>query len=415
MLVDVSAKRLPETQTYAETVARRLGRNLVVRTSTDLEKALPGTDYVVVAIERNRYFYWAQDFHVPRLYGYNQIYGENGGPGGLFHALRNMPPMLKIARAMEHHCPDAWLLNYTNPLTKLCEALNRLSSIRTIGLCHGVFHGKQQLSRLLGVPFDDIDAQASGLNHITWFQFITRRSDGQDLYPMLRERERQAHALGEWDEMALSRILLRAFGLYPSPGTNHIGEYIRWAPEFLGSSLLQFYYDPADGHPWESGITPTWIYNLHEKATEYPLFNVESNSDAAADPDTEPLKPSGELAIPIMEGLAAGQAQNLDAVNVVNRGLMPGLPDDAIVEVPAFVDADGVQPQSMPRLPEPVLALLRTQCSINALLVEAFDQGSRKKLLQALLLDPATHSYRSAASLVSELCRLQADVLPPLA
>ena len=116
-----------------------------------------------------------------------------------------------------------------------------------------------------------------------------------------------------------------------------------------------------------------------------------------------------------MEGLAAGQAQNLDAVNVVNRGLMPGLPDDAIVEVPAFVDADGVHPQSMPRLPEPVLALLRTQCSINALLVEAFDQGSRKKVLQALLLDPATHSYRSAASLVPELCRLQADVLPPLA
>ena len=414
MLMDVSAERLPETRAYAENTAARLGRTIAVHTSTDLNEALNEASYVVVAIERNRYYYWAQDFHVPRLYGFNQLYGENGGPGGLFHALRNMPPMLKIARAMEDCCPDAWLLNYTNPLTKLCEVLAKLSSIRTIGLCHGVFHGKQQVARLLGLPADDIDAQASGLNHITWFQSITHRSTREDLYPMLRERERQAHPLGEWDEMALSRILLRTFGLYPSPGTNHIGEYIRWAPEFLGSSLLQFYYDPADGHPWETGRTPTWIYNLHEKATQYPLFETGTASRVDEDPGSAPLVPSGELAIPIMEGLASGHEQDLGAVNVTNRGAVPGLPEDAIVEVPARVDARGVHPQSMPRLPEPVLALLRTQCSINSLLVEAFDKGCRQKLLQALLLDPATHSYRSAAGLIPELCRLQADVLPPL-
>ena len=414
MLMDVTAERLPAMQAYAEKVAQRLGRNLSVDTSANLDQALDGADYVVVAIERRRYFYWAQDFHVPRLYGFSQIYGENGGPGGLFHALRNMPPMLKIARAMEQSCPDAWLLNYTNPLTKLCEALARLSSIRTIGLCHGVFHGKQQLSRLLGLPLDDIDAQASGLNHITWFQSITRRSTGEDLYPQLRKRERDAHPLGEWDEMALSRILLRVFGLFPSPGTNHIGEYVRWAPEFLGSSLLQFYYDPASGHPWDSGQVPEWIYNLHEKATVFPLFDSSTESESANDLENDPLAPSGELAIPIMEGLVAGQSTKLDAVNVRNQGVVPGLPDDAIVEVPAHVDDTGVHPMAMPRLPEPVLALLRTQCSINRLLVDAFDQGSQLHLLQALLLDPATHSYRSAASLIPEMLRLQADVLPEL-
>ena len=106
MLMDVSAARLPAMEAYAENVARRLGRKMSIHASTDLAQALDGADYVVVAIERQRYFYWAQDFHVPRLFGFNQIYGENGGPGGLFHALRNMPPMLKIARAMERVCPN---------------------------------------------------------------------------------------------------------------------------------------------------------------------------------------------------------------------------------------------------------------------------------------------------------------------
>ncbi len=408
-LMDVSDAYLPDSRAYAEQVAKQMGRQLSIAATVDLDEALDGADFVVVAIEHRRYFYWAQDFHVPRQFGFRQIYGENGGPGGLFHALRNMTPMLRIARAMEQRCPEAWLLNYTNPLTKLCEALTRLCGIKAVGLCHGVFHGKQQVSRLLDIDAKDIDAKASGLNHITWFQSIHHRSTGEDLYPLLRQRERKAHPLGEWDEMALSRILLRTFGLYPSPGTNHIGEYIQWSGEFLGSTLLQFYYDPAEGHPWDTGRVPTWIYNLHEKATAYPLF--DDSNDAVHETEA-PLEPSGELAIPIIEGLTGSHPQELDAVNVPNQGYAPGLPEGAIVEVPARADAKGLHPVAMPRLPEPVLALLRTQCSINQLLVEAFAENAYTKLLQALLLDPATHSYRSAASLIPEMLRLQSEVLP---
>ena len=407
VLMDEDADNLASTRAYAVETARTLGRRMTVSMTTDLEEALVGADFVVIAIERRRYHYWAMDFHVPRQYGFKQIYGENGGPGGLFHALRNMGPLIRVAQAMERHCPQAWLLNYTNPLTKLCEGLTRLTDIRTVGLCHGVFHGTQQLSRLLEIPVELIDARASGLNHITWFQSIRHRETGEDLYPLLRKREREAHPLGEWDEMALSRILLRVFGLYPSPGTNHIGEYIRWAEEFLGSSLLQFYYDPADGHPWEDQPTPTWIYNLHGKAVSYPLFG-----DVPSTPDREPpIEASGELAIPLIEGLIGGTSQPLAAVNVPNRDFVPGLPDGAVVEVPAQVDSDGIHPSTMPELPEPMLALLRTQCSINTLLVEAFATKSADKLLQALLLDPATHSYRAAASLIPEMIRLQQEAL----
>ena len=419
-LMDVSAEGLPAMHRYADSVAERLGRTPKITHTTDLDEALEGADVVVTAIEIRRYFYWAMDFHVPRKHGFRQIYGENGGPGGLFHALRNMEPSLEIARAMERICPDAWLLNYTNPLTKLCEALTRLSTVNVVGLCHGVFQGMGQVAHFLGMDVADLDARASGLNHFTWFQSLRHRKTGEDLYPKLRERERAAHWLAEWDEIALSRMLFRVYGLYPSPGANHIGEYLGWAEEFLGSSRLQFFYDPVEGHPWETGEVPTWIYNLHEHPTDVPLFperplprirpsREERTLDAGAS-----IRPSGELAIPIVEGVFCGEPRDLDAVNVPNRGYVPGLPEGAVVETPARADGEGLHPTPMPRLPEGVLGLLHPQTSINRLLVEAFEERSKHKLLQALLLEPTCHSYRAAVNLIDEMCALQKDVLPPL-
>lgn len=451
-LMDVDAGSLARTVRYAERVAGVLGRECRIRGTTDLEDALGGARFVITSIELRRYFYWAQDFHIPRKHGFAQIYGENGGPGGLFHALRNMGPLVEIARTMERICPDAWMINYTNPLTKLCEALTRLTTLEVVGLCHGVFAGIEQLARLIGIPEDRLDARACGLNHFTWFQSIRDRETGEDLYPRLRERERRAHWLADWDDIALSRILLRTFGLYPSPGTNHIGEYLGWSAEFLASSALQFFYDPRDGHPWDTGTVPTWIYHLGDRPTEMPLFSGEEGSASAVEADAgsqglptvgadsdnpeegsftterqarrsnadaEPLSrdaicASGELAVPIVEGLACGVTHELAAVNVRNDGAIPGLRDEAVVEVPATVDGGGLRPQRMEPLPEAVLALLRTQTSINELLVRAFREGSRDILLQALLLDPTTRSYRSAVALVDELCGLQADVLPSL-
>ena len=420
-LVDIDPSGLPRAQAYAEAVAERLGRSATVSASTPLADALPGTDAVILSIEIKRYFYWAQDFHLPRSFGFRQIYGENGGPGGLFHALRNMGPTIDVARAMETHCPDAWLVNYTNPLTKLCDAAARLTDIRTVGLCHGVLHGVEQMARLLELPPDRLDARASGLNHFSWFESVRHLETGEDLYPRLTERERAADWLHDWDEIALSRTLFRVFGRFPSPGANHIGEYIRWAGDFLASSTLQFFYDPAEGHPWETAQVPTWIYNLGDNPTEAPLFPAKrrerargSREERAGEVEPPPLVPSGELAAPLLEGVLCGEQRHLDAVNVPNTGCVPGLPRGAVVEVPATADQSGLHPMQMNRLPEGVLALLRTQTSINRLLVDAFDSGSRQPLLQALLLDPTTESYRQAVNLINEMCRLQEDVLPTL-
>jgi alpha-galactosidase len=420
VLMDLDAAGLEVTRAYAGELAERLGHDFPVRVTTELDDALVGADFVVMAIELRRYFYWAQDFHVPRTFGFRQIYGENGGPGGLFHALRNMGPSVEIARAVERICPDARILNYTNPLTKLCEAQTRLTDARVIGLCHGVFHGKEQVCRILDHPLEDLEAYASGLNHFTWFESIRSRSTGEDLYPRLRQRERDAHWLSDWDEIALSRTLLRTYGLYPSPGANHVGDYLRWAEEYLASSAVQFFYDPRDGHPWDTGEVPTWIYNLNDDPTHTPLFpdgplqRLKAPREDREGQSGDHVLPSGELAIPIIEGLACGVPHELVAVNLPNRDYVPGLPESAVVEVPALVDERGVHPRTMQRLPEGVLGLLRTQASINRLLVEAFDAGSRDLLLQALLLDPTTHSLNAAVQLVDRMCELQADVLPAM-
>lgn len=418
-LMDVAEPGLEVTASYARDIAKRHDKPVTMEATTELDRALDGAQVVVMAIERGRYYYWAQDFHLPRQLGFKQIYGENGGPGGLFHALRNMGPSLDIVRAMERHCPDAWLLNFTNPLTKLCEAQTQLSTIKVVGLCHGILDGIAQIAQLLECEPRGLETYACGLNHFTWFQEVRDRASGADLYPRLRERERRAHWLAQWDHIALSRILFRVVGLYPSPGTNHIGEYVRWAEEYLASAALQFFYDPLDGRPWDDGEMPTWIYNLSDQPHQTPLYpegplpRLRTNPRHTLDP-AAPLEPSGEATVSIVEGLYCERPHELPAVNLRNAGAIPNLPEDAVVEVPATADASGLHARQMQPLPEMAAALLRTQISINRLLVEAFEHESRDALLQALLLDPTTVSYRAAVDLIDLMCEKQADILPRL-
>jgi alpha-galactosidase len=410
VLMDIVPAHLSEREKYAHIVAEQLGRATRIACTTELDEALHQTDYVVTAIEVDRYLYWSQDFHVPRQYGFMQIYGENGGPGGLFHALRNMGPMVRIARRMEALCPEAVLLNFTNPESKLCQAITTLTKIKAYGLCHGVAGGRGQIAAFLQMPVEELDTVACGMNHFTWFQTVRDKATGEDLYPLLREKERQADPLAHWDELALSRTCLRVFGLWPSPGANHIGEYILWAREFLASSVMQYYYDPLDGHPWETGKLPRLVYSLDERPTEVPLFAEQASREQPAGEGA--LRASGELAVPVMEALACGVAHELGAVIVPNNGAIPGMADDSVVEVPAVANGEGVRTLKMAPLPEAITAMLRTQASIQKLLVVAYIEGSRRKLLQALLLDPTAHSYRNAVALINEMCDLQKELLP---
>ena len=409
-LMDTAAEPLKDTEAYAHYVQEKLRRDATLVATTNLEAAIDGARFVVTAIDVQRFLRWSQDFHVPRKHGFLQVFGENGGPGSLFHALRNMGPMIKIARAMERLCPNALLLNFSNPEHKLCEAVSRLTAIENVGLCHGVFMGLDQMARILEMPVEDLDGAACGMNHFTFFQTLRDRRTGEDLYPKLRQAEREGDWLSDWHEIGLARILFRRFGLWPSPAANHYGEYIRWAGEFVASEL-QFYYDPADGHPWETGVIPEFVYSLSGDKTTRPWRRPPA--ELAPFEATE-LRSSGELAVPIMEALACGIEKHLPAINVPNRGAIPNLPEDMVVEVPAIGDGKGLRACPMQPLPEAAAALMRVQASIHKLLVEAYAEQSKNKLLQALLIDPAVDSYRRAVECVEEMLKLQADVLPPL-
>ena len=408
VLMDIVDEHLADSENYARYAAEKLDRKVEISATTSLETAVEGADYVVTAIEVDRYLYWSQDFHLPRKYGFRQVYGENGGPGGLFHALRNMGPSLEIARTMERLCPRAILLNYTNPEHKLCEAITRLTGVQAVGLCHGVFMGQRQISHILEMPLEELELTACGINHFTWFQTIRHRKSGEDLYPRLRQMEREGDELADWHEIGLSRVLLRRFGLWPAPATNHHGEYIRWADEFMASQM-HFYYDPAEGEPWKTNRIPEFVYTIDGVDTGRAWRPEEKESPPL---EEQPMRASGELAVPLMEGISCGLRRELDAINVPNQGAMPDMPDDMVVEIPGAADENGLHRCQMEPLPEGIAAMLRLQGSIHKLLVEAFAEGSKEKLLQTILLEPTVDSYQRAVAFMEEMLALQTDILP---
>jgi alpha-galactosidase len=415
-LMDLSENALQASEAYAKAVAAKLGRNPSIHSTTDLAASLQSADFVITAIEKNRYYYWSQDFHVPRKYGFKQIYGENGGPGGMFHTLRNLPPMLEIAQAMERICPDAWLINFTNPEAKIIEAISKLTKVKCVGLCHGIGMGMEQISKLLDIPEEELETVAYGLNHFAWFQSIKHKKTGEDLYPQLKDKERKIPWLALWDEIGLSRIMLRTYGLYPYPGTNHIGEYIRWSEEYLAGTRMQYFYDPATEDPWKSGQIPDFVYSISH-LEDKPLFPQEKTSNELERSfrlDDGELTASHEQAVPIIESIAFQIKHDNLTVNMPNHGKIPGLPDEMVVEVPAYADGSGIHPLRMEALPTAITEMIRVQGAIHKLVIEAYVEKSRNKLLQAVLLDPTISTYNNAVAMINELCELQKDILPPL-
>ena len=420
-LMDIDEETLMRSEQFAREAVKVAGREVTLNATTCLEKALEGADFVVCAIEKNRYYYWSMDFHIPRRYGFRQIYGENGGPGGMFHTLRNMPPILHIARTMEKICPDAWLLNYTNPEAKLTEAVLKLTKTKSGGLCHGDGGGKWQVAALLGMQSDEIETELIGLNHFGFFTKITSRKTGEDLYPLLRERERKIDWLAHWDEIALPRLMMRVFGLYSYPGTNHIGEYVAWADTMLASLPLQYFFDPASNDPWgEGGEIPHFVYNIGGNPTNKPFTPDLKKWDPVEEyknkltPKDGKLQGSGEYGIPIAEAIAFDLKRDIGAVNVQNFGYAPNLPEGMVVEIGAVADARGIHPKKVSALPAAVASMIATQGTIHQLLIEAYQEQSRNKLLQAMLIDPTVSNYQNAVACINEMCERQKDILPPM-
>jgi alpha-galactosidase len=422
-LVDLNAEGLALIDALARRLNREWGAELTVVSSTQREEVLPGADFCIVSIEVGpRESLWRRDWEIPLQFGVRQPYGENGGPGGLAHTLRQVPEVLAIAHDMERLCPEAWLINFTNPLPRLCLAVSRYSRIKTIGLCHQIniayMMAGVALAERLGVDVPPgvssnahpdiwpkarhvaqqveplVDIKAAGLNHFTWILDLRHRRTGEDLYPAFRQAFMDLPA----DFEPLTRALFQATGLCPVPGDSHLAEYLPWC------------HDPQT-RPWEK-------YDLHlydwdraraERDRKWQAIEAMAGGNASVD---DLKNTHGEGAVEIIEGLLGGQELYRPTVNIPNQGHITNLPDGAIIELPALVGGWGVRGLNIGPLPEAVAELCRRETAVAGLAVDAAVTGNQQKALQALLIDPCINDVDTARAILDAYLTEYAAYLP---
>ena len=426
-LVDIDEPSLETMTRLAEVMNQEWGAQISIQSTSQRRQALPNADFVIVSVQVGpREEVWEKDWRIPFERGVHQPYAENSGPGAFAHTARNLPLMIDIARDMEELCPKAWYLNFTNPLIRLTGAVHRYSRVKVVGLCHqllwgyamamavlaeqyGVFipegfnlhtnyENMPHLEPVMRAAYKHFDIKAAGINHFSWAYDIRDRKTGQDLYPMLRQRWFNDYRK---DFEPLSRELFEIFGLMPTPGDAHVCEYLPWT------------HDPIT-KPWEK-------YNL-------TLQNFDGNRRRRADRKAVAGEIiSGERSVDMLKNLASeGITEIVEGItfndnfyhhqlNLPNNGLIPNLPDDAIVEVPGNVSGLGIRGLNMAPLPEPIAELCRRELAYSSLVIDACYHGDKDLALQALLLDPMINDIDRARAILDDFITEFAIYLPQFA
>ena len=423
-LVDRNTQSLDIIHRLANRLNREWDSSFIISAHANHRDALDGANFVVSAIEVGpREKLWRSDYEIPLKYGVHQPYAENGGPGGFIHTARNIMPLMEIIHDMELACPDAWFINFTNPMVRICDAVNRHGKIKVVGLCHQIYTGFDMvgvaLAKDLGIEVPDglegmhadafqhplqqmvihqavplLDIRAAGTNHFSWILSIHDRRTGEDLYPLLKER------FFELDEKfePLTRRVFRDFGLFPVPGDTHLCEYLPWMSDSATKPWETFNIRLYD---WEmmAGLRDFSLDRLNEMANGSMTIEGLLNTDS-------------EGALEMIENISgAGNHYHL-AANLPNTGQISNLPLNTIVETPVMVDGAGVHPVFVGALPEPVAELCRRELMVAQLGVDAAVEGDYKKALQCLLLDPVIRDPDSARLVLDDYLQTYKEYLP---
>ena len=412
--VDINEERLATYDKLAHKLNEYLETPIQIVSTTDRRAVLAGSDYVIITVDTGHYRTWEQDFTVPVKYGSRQILGELGGPGGMFHSLRQIPLHLEIARDISELCPDAMVMVTSNPLNRICLALERYADLgQILGLCHGVEMALYLfLNSVMGIDGDDMEVTAAGTNHLTWILDLRRKETGEDLLPLMK-----ACLSGiDDDEQSLSRKLLEVYGYFPGTLDSHAGEYISYGWEFYGIRGIDFSeHLEQEANRWK------YLRDLANNDAEWDKFEQaygdqsKLSAELRLDPFFAPRSWADTLAFPIIAAVTTNEFHRLPAVNMVNTGQINNLPRGVFVETPAVVDGGGIYPVSMGDLPQPLAAFNRRDIDQTELIVEAAVRGERNLVLQAALLDPVAESIRQAEAMIDDMLRLNADYLPQFA
>ena len=392
-LVDIDSDRLDKMARLFKVVSQRTGHELRITRHTRLEDAARGSDFVVIAVAHERIERWDADLAISRKYGFIEAQGECGGPGGLSLTLRNVPLMIELARVIEREAPRAVVLNYTNPMTRVCRALSRYTRLNVAGLCHGLLNGQSFLSQLMK---REVRVSGFGINHFNWIHAIRWADTGEDAW---REAT-NAFRASDLNEGRYTRELFEVFGRIVTPGDGHIADFIH-------------HWRGSDG-----GLMPR--YRLHPKnmevyrkdAAQWDL-RLDEYLSGRRNPMDDVKGLSGEGAIPVSLGFQ-GMIPPYDeiAVNLPNRGYIANLPDGVMVEVPARISHGGIEGCAVGGLPLPLRSLVARQLDIAELAVEAAVEGSREKALQALAIDPLITDLAMARDYLRDILEAHRDLLP---
>jgi alpha-galactosidase len=391
-LHDIVAERLKTATGIARWIDGELGGHAKITAHADRREALDGADFVLNMVQVGMHAATLVDFEIPARHGLRQTIGDTLGIGGIFRALRTIPVVLGIGADMAELCPDAWLLNYTNPMAILCQAYAEGSPHKQIvGLCHSVQHTSHHLAELAGVPFDEVTFLGAGVNHQAFILRLER--DGQDLYP-------RVDAAIDADPEQLRRVRVQMYkrlGYFPTESSEHGAEYLPW-----------YMNDPA-------AIERLRIFvGDYVQRSEENLVEYEQAREQLAKGEPFAIDRSLEYASLIVHSMVTGRERVIYG-NVQNAGLLPDLPARSAVEVPCVVDRTGVRPTPVADYPPQLAALNRTFLNVADLTVRAALEGDVRHVHHAALLDPnaaSSLSPEAIEAMVDELLDAHAERLP---
>ncbi|MCX4817859.1 alpha-glucosidase/alpha-galactosidase [Streptomyces sp. NBC_01239] len=383
-LHDIDAERLATAHAAALRIADTLGAAPTVTAHADRREALAGADFVINIVQIGMVEATRTDFEIPARYGVRQTIGDTLGIGGIFRALRTFPFLRELGRDIAELCPQAWLLNYTNPMAMNVQYLTEATGLtRVVGLCHSVYWTMRDLADLVKVPYEEVSYHAAGVNHQAWV--LRFEHEGRDLYPRLDE-------LIAGDEQLRRRVrvdMYRRLGHYPTETSEHSSEYVPWYLHH--TSEIERLRLPVG----------EYLKIVDENTAEY-----ERTRDALAAGAPITVEGTMEYAPQIIHSMVTGTPRTIYG-NVPNRGLIDNLPAHGVVEVPCLVDSLGVQPTRVGALPPQLAALNRTYLSANDLVVRAALEDEPRHIRHAAMTDPAT-----AATLpVEDIWRLCDDMV----
>jgi len=402
-LMDIDPERLAWATQGVEKIVAAGAYPARIEATLDRAEALQDADVVLTTILAGSTEVWRHDIEIPKKYGVDINVGDTRGPSGIFRFLRTINPMMAIVRDMEHYCPDAVLLNYTNPMAMLVSAIQKQSDITVTGLCHSVQGSAMMLARWIGAPFEEIDYLCAGINHMAWY--LEFKWKGEDAYPLIYKAVTERPEI--YNEEIVRNEMFLALGYYVTESSGHNSEYNWWFRK--RPDLIEKYCTHGTG--WNPG---EYAYILKEYQRREHVWKDEVQAWLDKPLTSEDLQRGEEYAAYIINALQGGEPFKFNG-NVPNTGLITNLPQGACVEVPVWVDRSGFQPLYVGPLPPEVAIMTNLSSSIEELAIQASITGDPTLVYKAIAHDPLTASVlslREIRDMVNELFEVHKEYLP---